>query len=322
MSPRRLSILLLSSAVALPACALADDDVADNVRNLDEEPVEPGVAEPIDEEDPEQPAQPGDACGAVELHVVGIYDSYEHSLDKNGFAHVHIDRPGTMMLALSAYSATKWSVTVGPDTELLQILAQGYDEQSVSAPPGVSVSTNWYPNNLYPLCGYQLPDDDDGCATGPLLAQISDTLGLPVSSFHGCYAASDFTIAADLSSTSNCATGLGYTHSAVNLCGVPGDPGDPGEPSEPSEPSDAAQRACAGAEGLGVYRGYFCEPEHNFIHTADILCVGAYENCELNKQSNPSKSLSCTWNDKQIYVHENDEGVCAGVPSGNADIDP
>lgn len=167
-------------------------------------------------------------CGDVELHVVGVYDSYDSSTKANGEAHVHIDRPGSVLLFLSAYSQTHWTVTAGPDTNLVSVVAHGYEPQSVTAPPGVSTSAeSAETGSTFLGCGYEYPDKDptSGCETPELLAAIAGHMGQPVRSFHGCYAASDFTIGADLSSSSNCAVDMGYAHtSMVATCEEPTKP--------------------------------------------------------------------------------------------------
>ncbi|MBK8255971.1 MAG: hypothetical protein IPK82_25305 [Polyangiaceae bacterium] len=167
----------------------------------------------------------GGVCGGLELHVVGLYDSFDAANNTDGAANVHIDRPGTVVLFLSAYSATDWNVTAGPDTELVEVIAHGYHPQSVNAPSAASVSVlSFETDGTFIGCGYEIPDMDptSGCETGPLLSGIEGLTGLSVSSFHGCYAMSDVTIAADLSSASNCATDMGYTLTSAVLCGEGG----------------------------------------------------------------------------------------------------
>jgi hypothetical protein len=251
---------------------------------------------------------PGDGdpntCGDVELHVVGIYDPYSPVTGQQGPATVHIDRPGSVVLFLSAYSATDWTVTAGPNTDLVSVIAHGYDAQTVTAPPGVpTTALSYQANGQFLGCGYEYPDTDphSGCETPELLAEITKLTALPVSSFHGCYAAADFQINADLSSSSTCSTEMGYAHTSLvaTPCTTPPDPSDP----------------CAGKAGGGHYEGFFCEPEQYpsggpFIITEGITCEEALANCKLNGENNPGWSIQCTWDGDIIHTDEQVAGAC------------
>jgi hypothetical protein len=164
-------------------------------------------------------------CKAASLHVVGIYDPYDSASDKQGPARVHIERPGPVKLFLSSYSATDWTVTAGPSTQLIAVVAHAYEPVTVQVPEGVPVETlNFSETGKFLGCGYEYPDADphSGCETPQLLAAIEEYMGQPALSFHGCYAASDFVIDANLGSSSNCATDMGYEHtSMVSTCTPP-----------------------------------------------------------------------------------------------------
>jgi len=164
----------------------------------------------------------GGACGDVELHVVGIYEPYDAVTKTEGKALVHIDRPGSVVLFLSSYSATDWVVTAGPDTELVAVHATAYEKVAIYAPDGVETSASSYEaGGGFIGCGYEFPDKDpnSGCETPELVANIEKVVGMKVSSFHGCYAASNFEIGADLSSSSNCYVGGGYEHTSAIAAG-------------------------------------------------------------------------------------------------------
>lgn len=244
----------------------------------------------------------GGACGNVELHVVGIYDPNDA---QQGPATVHIDRPGSVMLFLSAYSKTDWSVTAGPDTELVEVIANGYEPQTVVAPAGVPTTAfSFETGGDFLGCGYEYPDQDptSGCETPELFAAVSAYTQLPISSYHGCYQASDFTINADLTSWSTCATGAGYAHTTMVATECTDPPTDPGN-------------ACTGKTGTGQYEGFFCDPVlypngGPFIQTADISCEDALANCALNASANPGISIECTWNGEQIFLEETQPGDC------------
>lgn len=150
--------------------------------------------------------------------MVGIYDPYNSATNMQGPAAVHIDRPGRVKLFLSSYSATDWTVTAGPGTQIVTIFAHAYEPVTVSGPAGVPVEViDFTQNGQFLGCGYEYPDKDptSGCETPQLLTAIEQHVGQPVNSFHGCYAASDFVIDANLGSSSNCATQMGYAHTSM-----------------------------------------------------------------------------------------------------------
>jgi hypothetical protein len=114
---------------------------------------------------------------------------------------------------LSAYAETRWTLSVGDDVEVVQLLALGYEPQSIAAAPaGVMFDVmDASDDGGFLGCGYEYPDTElSGCETGEFLAQIESLLALPVTSFHGCYAASSFVLADDLGVTSDCWTDAGY----------------------------------------------------------------------------------------------------------------
>jgi hypothetical protein len=52
-------------------------------------------------------------------------------------------------------------------------------------------------------CGYSSPYDGEGCDTNHLLSLVLQAVGGEITSFHGCYEASRWTIYANLTATSN-----------------------------------------------------------------------------------------------------------------------
>ncbi|WP_205525692.1 hypothetical protein, partial [Pyxidicoccus trucidator] len=143
-------------------------------------------------------------CGNPEVHVFGVYEaSGDHT--STGKATVHVERTGSQVLVLSSYESVHWKVSAVPGADLQYILVLGYDAQSVDAPPGVEVKVlDNETRGFIPECGYEYPDDDpySGCETPDLLAQVKQLTGQDVSSFHGCYQATSFTLRGDLSADS------------------------------------------------------------------------------------------------------------------------
>ena len=168
-----------------------------------------GVASP--------PADGGGAvsrCGAPEVHVIGIYEtSSDHT--RTGDAHVTIDRPGSHVLVLSAYEPTNWHVRLAAGATVRAVQLFGFGAQTVDLPgvlPGVAVMHGT-------ACGYSYPYNGGGCDTNQLLTLAKTQAGVDITSFHGCYQATDWTLRADGTATSNCNTAAGYTQSdLLNPC--------------------------------------------------------------------------------------------------------
>lgn len=220
-------------ALALVSAACSPEFTVEGGGNLPPNPPPNPPTNPPTNPPPPNP-NPGGVvqCTNSELHVVGIYDAYNDATGSNGPASVHIDRAGSIVLFLSSYSEAQWTVTAGPDTILESIVVSGYETVSVDGPAGVPVYTMIAEQSgSFVGCGYEYPDQDpnSGCESPELITSIEHLLGQPAISFHGCYAASDFNIGADLTSSSNCATSMGYHHSSAVLasCAAPPSPPAP-----------------------------------------------------------------------------------------------
>ncbi|AKT40600.1 SPRY domain-containing protein [Chondromyces crocatus] len=123
-----------------------------------------------------------------ELHVVGIY---EPSTGVGGQVDVHIERSGDMTLALTAYVATSFRVTVAPGANLGRIVLSSYEPSSVDAPLGVTVSSHVFEGNgRYLGGGFEWPSSE----TSELISAVEEETELKLSSFSGCYAGSQFTL--------------------------------------------------------------------------------------------------------------------------------
>lgn len=142
--------------------------------------------------------EPGN-CGSLETHVIGIYAS------ATGAASVHVARPGKHALVLSAHEATRWTVTVAPGVEIEAIYATGVHRQTVSAPRGMRVVTEYKDAGDPYGCGYAYPTSGADCNTQNLLDLVKARVH-EVTSFHGCYQAATWTIGEDLTVTSDCNT--------------------------------------------------------------------------------------------------------------------
>ncbi|OJT21604.1 hypothetical protein BO221_27770 [Archangium sp. Cb G35] len=157
----------------------------------------------------------GETCGNPEVHVIGVYEARgDHSGGSHptGNAVVHVERTGPQVLVLSSYEPVNWKVTAVPNANIQYILALGYHAQSVEAPQGVQVKVlDYETQGVFAGCAYEYPDDDphSGCETPQLLEEVKRLTGQEVSSFHGCYQGTSFTLHADLSADSSCPAGSG-----------------------------------------------------------------------------------------------------------------
>jgi hypothetical protein len=157
----------------------------------------------------------GEACGNPEVHVLGVYEARgDHSggVHPAGTAVVHVERTGPQVLVLSSYEPVNWKVTAVPNANIQYILALGYHAQSVEAPQGVEVRVlDYETRGVFAGCAYEYPDDDphSGCETPLLLEEVKRLTGQEVSSFHGCYQGTSFTLHGDLSVDSSCPTAPG-----------------------------------------------------------------------------------------------------------------
>ena len=171
---------------------------------------EPPLVEPTDPENPGHPTDPGggplpSACGSPEVHVLGVYETHGNHGPNNhptGAASVAIDRPGDHALVLSSYEPASWHVTLAPGARVQSVTLIGYHAQTVDL-PNVPIAHDTG-------CGYSYPYNGGGCDTDALLALAAQHAGAPLTTFHGCYQASDWTLHADGTASSNCNTAAGY----------------------------------------------------------------------------------------------------------------
>jgi hypothetical protein len=196
-----------------------------------DEPTDSPPDQPGDQPGDQPPDQPPDQCGApsavildcaedagyqvdswqassvgrTALHLVSVYETIDGDFQQHpqGEAHVDFRLPGSNVLALSAYEPTRWVVDVAPGARLQKIVVFGYHEQVVSAPARVQVEIHdTTTGSTYAPCGYSLPYNGGGCDTDALIADVEAVTGLALSSFHGCYHASEIVLAS--SNTDQC----------------------------------------------------------------------------------------------------------------------
>jgi len=248
----------------------------------------PDPTRPPEEEPPLPPPVPPSNCGSPEVHVLSVYEtSSDHAV--TGSASVTIERPGQHVLVLSSYEATSWHVTLGANVRISAVQLIGYEAQTVDL-PNVPVTHGTG-------CGYSYPYNGGGCDTNALFAQIEAKAGVGITTFHGCYQASQWTLHADGTAASNCNTAAGYHVSEVIAkCGG-GDRWERGEFQTLTPPSssssctgsrfvryDAHYEAWVGAILCGAPNRYklFMSKARNdrFLEIADFAGHGQ-DHCEL-----------------------------------------
>jgi hypothetical protein len=195
-------------------------------------------------------------CGSPEVHVIGVYETrsdHSHGHHPTGEGRVRIDRPGDHVLVLSAYEPTDWKVSLAPGANIEAVTLIGYHPQSVNL-TGVPVTRD-------SGCGYSFPYNGQGCDTDALLELARTHAGADVTTFHGCYHASEWTLHADGTAASNCDTAAGYEVSSVYAkCDGDGDGGGTGD-WKPEDFKTFAPASCTGEryvrrdEKYGVWVG-------------------------------------------------------------------
>lgn len=181
--PALLVIHLLGAlAGSLSGCALDYDPGASMAPSPMPSPVSPdaGMAK---------------GCATGEVHAIGVYQAGPDP-SVAGDAIIFIERPGQHVLALSAYATTRWHVALGLGVQITAVQLIGFGAQTLDL-PGVPVTRSTG-------CGYSYPYNGSGCDTNKLLSVVANNAGAPVSSFHGCYESSQWTLHADGSMDSSC----------------------------------------------------------------------------------------------------------------------
>jgi len=139
------------------------------------------------------------ACGDIETHVIGVWGG---GGDTGGDSTVILERQGHHVLVLSAHEATTWHIQTMPGAVLEHVFVTGYHAQKVEGvPAGVDVVISTHDAGDPYAVGYQYPNHD----TQSLLTLTSKITHHDPTSFHGCYAASQWVIGEDMAVTSDCA---------------------------------------------------------------------------------------------------------------------
>lgn len=138
-------------------------------------------------------------AGDVEVHALGMYETRsDHGFDYHprGHATITLTRKGRHALVLSAYEPTDFEIVVGPGSELVGVLVDGYSDHIVIAPSGVPVENRSGEASHRSACSFIWPGDTGGCDTPVFAGEAKQKFGA-LTDFAGCYTATAFEITDD-----------------------------------------------------------------------------------------------------------------------------
>lgn len=216
-SPTVTSPTAASSSVASPTVAPAPDDVSEG---------DPNPSSTDGREDDEAPPRWDGADCRGELHFLALYDTTEGSGEEVRSATVHVERPGSHVLVLSAYEPVRWTVTAQPGATVERVILNGYYDQEAVVAEGVAVESYTYETNqsaLFDTAHTWSLAWGLGNPQAPV-AIVEAEAQRPLTTFAGCYRASNFTLHEDASVSVDCSEGaLSYhvnppcQHSSVDF---------------------------------------------------------------------------------------------------------
>jgi len=122
-------------------------------------------------------------AGGDALRILALYEG--SAADEMAEVTVHVDLDETTVLLLTSYEPIAWHVDGGGGLE--RVIAEGDFGTQVSAPDGVDVDVRPFDGGTH---------DWWAPGTRGLVERGEDDSGLALRSFHGCYAASEFTLSA------------------------------------------------------------------------------------------------------------------------------
>ncbi len=128
----------------------------------------------------------------VELHILGVYEP----MPRGATINVTVSRTRRpIALVLSSYEPATWNLMLAAGVTLNRVILNGYNTHTVlGAPAGVPVDNRSGVGRYLTACAFQWPSDTGGCDTPGLVSMSSTMVGVPVTSFTGCYASSSFTL--------------------------------------------------------------------------------------------------------------------------------
>jgi hypothetical protein len=162
--------------------------------------------------------EPGE-CSDVEVHVIGVSDG-----GSGGDSNVILSRPGHHILVLSAFQEMRWTVDVKPGSTLDKVYAVGHYKQRVTTNVGTNIMTESEVEGGAGANGYMYPDK----GSVALMKLAALRVERHPTSFHGCFAASHWTIGENMAVSSDCESGAFTQYDAVIDCDGDNTCGDDG----------------------------------------------------------------------------------------------
>ena len=136
-------------------------------------------------------------CSDVEVHVLSVD---EGAGDAGDDSTVILRRPGHHILVLSSRLANTWNVKVEGEAILDGVYAVGHEPQKVVTNVRTKINTESGMTGGAEAWGYQLGAKN----TEALLKLASIRVARHPTSFHGCFAAKNWTIGENMLVTSDC----------------------------------------------------------------------------------------------------------------------
>ena len=130
---------------------------------------------------------------AKETHIIGIYTpGYLPTYSWPGVANIYVERQNVpLTIVLSAYEPTVFRIHPAEGVKIEQIILNGHGQHQVANADDVPVlnrSGDW---EDYIVAAAHSWNDED---VKTLAAEVEVITGKPITSFNGCYKASEFTI--------------------------------------------------------------------------------------------------------------------------------
>lgn len=126
-----------------------------------------------------------------ELHIFGVYEtrSDHHSgYHPRGEGIVYVDSTTPVILGLSSYEPTHWTVVTKTPGSIVEVICNGSYEPTATVPEGVPVRI------LDPNLPYGYGHDGGGGDTWGLIHGLESLTGVTYASFSGCYNATRFSV--------------------------------------------------------------------------------------------------------------------------------
>lgn len=149
-----------------------------------------------------------------ELHFVSLYQATASGSSDVAETAVHIERPGSHVLVLSASSAVRWTISAAPGASLERVIINGYELQEAVLPDGVPLELHSYESGegmLFDTAYTWSLAWGLGNPSAPV-SIIEAEAERPLTTFTGCYDASHVTVHADASVSLDCVEGPPSLH--------------------------------------------------------------------------------------------------------------